>query len=781
MYSYTWDIETGGFLLNSTPLQFSKEPRPVYSKELDILGFDKYWKYDKDDSAPLMWAEANNYIYKGRVVAQTKGGSYYTAPVIKIIEEPEPDGIKLSPVNIKLMVLKNEKIFEALVADTIKKAYNTYLSYKNKVDIFHVSYSGGKDSEVALDVVQRALPHDSFVVIFGDTGMEFPDTYKSVELVRKKCELGGIRFYVAKSHLKPTDSWRKFGPPSATIRWCCSVHKTTPQLLLIKDLVGKHAVTEMAFVGVRGDESLRRSGYDYVSYGTKHKGQYSCNPILAWNSAEVYLYIYANGLHLNDAYKRGNTRAGCLVCPMSTNRNDYLNNLCYRSSTQPLLEIIHDLDVADKGNEEKIKSYIENNGWKARKNGRDLAISPKDYDESVIGHNLVITFHDVMDDWLQWLKTIGSYIIDEEAGHVIVDTNNGKYSLDFLRLQEHYIRISVLNSNKPADSLFIKKLRVICRKSHYCVSCMVCAANCKFGNLQFDSSGQLTISDKCTKCGKCLEIDTGCYVYKSLWLSKGLGSMNKKKSIDCYAAHGPKIEWFQEYVKLADRFKTENSLGNNQVPAFNRFLRDSGILVGDTESYLGVMLRNSNLEDNNVWALMLANLAYTPEVGWYMANFNMNETFAQSSIVNKLSTTEGVSASALKSIPAALKRISALPLNAVGFGFTEKASKEDGGTRFMRTPWLFPEPKVILYSLYKFAEACDGYYQFTMSRLYDNNVESDGVSPVKIFGVEEEEMKKILKGLSIKYPEFINATFTLDLDNINLREDKTAQDVLDLF
>ena len=42
-------------------------------------------------------------------------------------------------------------------------------------------------------------------------------------------------------------------------------------------------------------------------------------------------------------------------------------------------------------------------------------------------------------------------------------------------------------------------------------------------------------------------------------------------------------------------------------------------------------------------------------------------------------------------------------------------------------------------------------------------------------------LKKILKGLSIKYPEFIGATFTLDLDNINLREDKTAQDVLDLF
>lgn len=398
MYSYSWDIETGGFLLNSTPMQFSKEPRPVYSRELDILGFDKYWNYDKDDSVPLMWAEANNYIYKGRLVAQTKGGTFFTAPVIKLIENPEPEGVKLSPVNIDLMVSKNEKLFEALVSDTIKGVYNTYLSYKKKVDIFHVSYSGGKDSEVALDIVQRALPHDSFIVIFGDTGMEFPDTYKSVEIAKAKCKKEEIKFHVAKSHLKPIDSWKKFGPPAATIRWCCSVHKTTPQLLLIKDIVGKNAVTEMAFVGVRADESVRRSGYDYISYGTKHKGQYSCNPILTWSSAEVYLYIYANKLHLNEAYKRGNTRAGCLVCPMSTNRNDYLNNLCYNESTQPLLDIIHDLDAADKGKEGRIRSYIENNGWKARKNGRDLSIAPKDYDESIIGGNLVITFKNANND-----------------------------------------------------------------------------------------------------------------------------------------------------------------------------------------------------------------------------------------------------------------------------------------------------------------------------------------------------------------------------------------------
>lgn len=61
MYSYEWDAETGGYVLNSTPLPFSKEPRPVYYREMDLLGFDKYWDYEKDDTYPYMWAETNKY------------------------------------------------------------------------------------------------------------------------------------------------------------------------------------------------------------------------------------------------------------------------------------------------------------------------------------------------------------------------------------------------------------------------------------------------------------------------------------------------------------------------------------------------------------------------------------------------------------------------------------------------------------------------------------------------------------------------------------------------
>lgn len=34
MYSYTYDKETGGILLNSSPQAFSKEPRLVFSRYL---------------------------------------------------------------------------------------------------------------------------------------------------------------------------------------------------------------------------------------------------------------------------------------------------------------------------------------------------------------------------------------------------------------------------------------------------------------------------------------------------------------------------------------------------------------------------------------------------------------------------------------------------------------------------------------------------------------------------------------------------------------------------
>ena len=84
MYSYTHDPDTGGLLLNSSPTKFSKEPRPVYAPELDLMGFNQYWHYDGQTEVPYMWAEANRYWYRGRAVASLKGGNVYTAPEIQL-------------------------------------------------------------------------------------------------------------------------------------------------------------------------------------------------------------------------------------------------------------------------------------------------------------------------------------------------------------------------------------------------------------------------------------------------------------------------------------------------------------------------------------------------------------------------------------------------------------------------------------------------------------------------------------------------------------------------
>ena len=45
-------------------------------------------------------------------------------------------------------------------------------------------------------------------------------------------------------------------------------------------------------------------------------------------------------------------------------------------------------------------------------------------------------------------------------------------------------------------------------------------------------------------------------------------------------------------------------------------------------------------------------------------------------------------------------------------------------------------------------------------------------------------MVRILNGLAVNYPEFISASFTLDLDTITLRptgSELTSEDVLKLF
>ena len=788
MYEYIWDDQTGGILLTTNQSKFSKEPRPVYSRELDILGFDQHWNYPHDDSAPIMWAEANNYYYRGKLVAKTKGGSIYTKPEIVILDTPEPSGDMLQFVDIKAMCDKNRNILETLVQETIQKIYNTYMEYRNKIDVYYVAFSGGKDSVVALDLVQRALPHDSFLVLFGDTQMEFEDTYALVEKQKELCAAENINFIVSKSEQPPEVTWRELGSPAQTMRWCCSVHKTAPQILALRELTNNPSFRGMAFTGIRADESSSRSQYDDVTYGGKHKGQYSCHAILNWSSAEVFLYIYDNDLLLNETYKKGNSRAGCLVCPMAAYKNFFFKEQSYggdpksRLSTTMYTDIILETTSKVFATEKDKIEFMETGGWKARRSGRELNISEDFCNESLEKGILTITLLRERTDWREWIKTIGDVIsISDSAIEIVYEKKS--YTISRRIKGKQQVFTVDLSDNSKTDIFFGSALKTVFRKSAYCIGCHVCEANCPNGFIKMHE-GKVTIDDKCVKCKKCHDVFHGCLVANSLRLPKGDKKMG---SVDRYGNIGIEYEWVVDYFTKKDGFWEDNELGTNKIKNMKSFLSDSGITLQkkNTITPFGEKIATIGIETEAAWGILISNLAYTAEFNWWVMNTSCGMTYTPVQLQSMLSD-KVASENSQKHIVSAFKNIFAsneILGKALGLGVC--LLKEKSSNRVLieiqRTTWQHPIPEVILYSLFKFAEACDGYYQFSLSTLMDDSLERDGISPSRMFGLDRDTMIGLLNNLSTHYPEFIRASFTLDLETITLSEDKSAEDVLNLF
>jgi len=785
MYQYIWDAETGGLLLTSEQSKFSKEPRPVYYRELDILGFDQYWSYPKDDSAPIMWAEANNYIYQGRTIARTKGGSLYTSPELIVMDDSDRHDM-LRFVDIEATIKKNRTLMETLIQETIQKIYNTFWDYRDKVDVFYVAYSGGKDSEVAFDLVQRALPHNDFMVLFGDTQMEFPDTYEIVEETKKRCETLDIRFLTAKSEQSPAQTWHEFGPPSQTMRWCCSVHKTSPQILLLREITSNPAFRGMAFTGIRRDESASRSQYDDVSFGEKHKGQYSCHPILEWSSAEVFLYIFENQLPLNETYKKGNSRAGCLVCPLAALKNFYFKEVSYAHSykdaaftTTRYNDIILETTSKVFSTPQDQNEFMDSCGWKARKSGKELFFAEDFCIEEQEGNVLTITLLRERTAWREWIKTLGD-IIEISDAHIVVQYHGKTYEIKIGKASKGYKFTVEAGSNTKDDIFFLSSVKTVFRKSAYCIGCHVCEANCPHGFIHMEN-GNVTISDKCIKCKKCHDVFHGCLVANSLRLPKGVAKMG---SVDRYGNMGVEFEWVVNYFEKKDAFWDDNNLGTNKIKNLRSFLEDAEVTKKRHFSDFGEVVSRIGITTPAAWGLIISNLVYTSEFNWWIMNTQVGRSYSQPEIVTMLG--DNMSANSRNHVASAYKNIfisNKILGQEIGIGDCNYELKN--GKRILnsilRKSWEEPIAEVILYSLYKFAEACGDYHQFTLKMLLDDSIERDGVSPTRIFGLDRETMIRILNGLAINYPEFISVSFTLDLDSITLRPEKTSADVLQLF
>lgn len=727
-----------------------------------MLGFNKFWVYERQDDLPYLWAEANFYWYRGQRVAKTVGGSLFKEPELLLEVDSTgkailPEGSLLEPVNIEEMLAKNLPMLEVLEMSAMTDLWAVYTRYKKKLDCFHVAFSGGKDSVAMLEIVRRTLPENDFLVIFGDTGMEFPDTYELIDKVEEDCKRKGIAFFRAKSHLEPEESWRLFGPPSQVLRWCCSVHKSTPQTLKLREILGKAAYTGMDFVGVRAHESAARSKYDTLNYGKKQKGQYSFNPILDWTSAEVWLYIFYRQLAVNMAYKKGNNRVGCLLCPLGAGgKADWFRVKNYPEQVNKFIGLIKTYI-----NDSSIDSYIRNNAWIQRKNGRDV-VSDLDYEERLTSDSYILSANITSPTLNEWLKTIPEYLSTEYT----LSTDRKKISIN----RDLY--------GTPKSRI----LRSVFHKASYCINCRTCEANCPHGAIKFKD--RLHIID-CTHCGICHSISEGCLRCHSLrkTISGGydMGSNGNKKakargtSLNTFADHAPKREWVINFFRDVETFS--NELGPMQRSMFNRFLSDAGLLSKKLPTPLYDFIKEIKYDSPDAWSIILVNLAHAnQQMKWYIKNIPLDGDISFNTLEDYL-ISFSVSSKDAKSIRKAFGRLCNIHLGSViNWGTYDAENKT-----LRRTKPLSPDPRVFLYGLYKFAEACDGYHEFTLGRLLDFSIESSGMSPAEIFGMDASETEQYLHGLAHNYPDFITFSPTHGMNLVTLNKGNTAQDILDLF
>ena len=371
MYGYKWTDQNGVFRL-SADVSVAKEIRPVFRQELDYFGMNAFWTYP-DTDAPLLWAEGiRRYVLNGELVAEAKGGGFYTKPVIKIADGKE--GLKLCPIDISALWKTNYDLMLGLENKAIEFIRKVHDEYKARKMAFVCAFSGGKDSLVLLDLVKRSLAPNEFYVIFSDTGMELSATYESVR--KAKAHYPELCFYTAKSHMSAEESWDLFGPPGRRMRWCCAVHKSVPTILKLRELLAADGFEDpynaraVVFDGVRAEESASRANYDFISDGAKNINQINCSPILKWGTSEVFLYLLKRKLLLNDAYRHGLFRVGCKICPVSSEWWDSISNDIYTDELANLLLRVE--QYAENKPIKERKVYIDSGGWKARMGGRGL-------------------------------------------------------------------------------------------------------------------------------------------------------------------------------------------------------------------------------------------------------------------------------------------------------------------------------------------------------------------------------------------------------------------------
>ena len=197
------------------------------------------------------------------------------------------------------------------------------------------TYSGGKDSEVLLELFLRSGVN--FEVMHSHTTVDAPETVYHIRKRFKELDEKGIKCTIIPPRYKgePTSMWKLIPdvgmPPSRYRRYCCSI---------LKESGGKN---RFIATGVRWAESVKRASrgiYETRAADISKRitlmndnddrrrlfencrlnASRVANPIIDWTDTNIWDYALSEKLNLNPLYQCGYGRVGCIGCPMATTK-----------------------------------------------------------------------------------------------------------------------------------------------------------------------------------------------------------------------------------------------------------------------------------------------------------------------------------------------------------------------------------------------------------------------------------------------------------------------------
>ncbi len=850
MFKVIWDSSYNGVRLtmSSKGDALNISPRPVFWEELDLLGLNKRgWIYPHVEE-PLLWACDRRYFYKGQFVLEVKGGNVFDAP--EVIQQDGYDILTLEPVNMERLRSCNEDtmfIIEHEAMDFINQTYRRYknireVSQKNpdldfqklasslekktkeeyvvikedcdsfdvmplskaeeqgkapilssNTDIFVASFSGGKDSQVVLDLVTRVVTPEDIVVIYSDTGYELPPSLNLYNEVKNyyKQKYPSLRFYTAKNHQSVLHYWNEIGAPSRIHRWCCSIMKSAPLSKLLKDIVGNgKQPNAILFDGVRAEESVSRSSRSRIGKNVKHNKIINVSPILEWSATEIYLYLLLNGLPINEAYRKGLSRVGCVICPYSSGWSEDLCGQLYPNTLAPFINKIR--EGLEKNKTAGIDNYIRTGRWKMRAGGRYLHTSANvNFMSATPDFKAIITAP--KENLLMWMRVLGNMNLHQDGNITDIDLHHQKHIYK-CRLEENGdSQVFEVYGIDPKDVVFVSHLKKVCYKATYCVHCEVCEVECPSGALSVVPRASIN-KDKCVHCMKCIDFDVkGCHAASSISTSDTsiMTNQNKnlaqgsKSGINRYNdGMGMRGTWVDKYFDTYDTFFDNNEHGLNpkyQIPPFINWLREAYILNVDNKNISEegkYMAKVYGTKPLIVWELIFIGLCENSEIcTWFHRTIDYNRTY----------TREEMDIILQDSYPELKDRTLRNPFNSLLNTFKESPlgssipvgvlGKEQNKVTLIRRAHDGISLVALAYSLYRYAER-KKRYSLNASEFYDEN-QTEGI--YRQFGISRETFESLLLSLQEESNHVLRAELNMGLDNIILREDLTSLDILRLM